>query len=306
MSDKSNDGTSNSRTSSYRTKNCRIGNSRSSDARSSDSGGSGAGKGVTRRTALGRGAGVAAIGAVSALAGAVSGSPAAAAGPATRANTSAPAAGALPRSVAGVRIPTSELAVKTAQFVRSVSSVTLYNHVMRTYLFGSLLCDRRGVPYDRELAFVAAALHDLGLVTAYRTPDERFEVDGADAAQRFLREQHMSAERVAVVWDAIALHTNAGIAARKRPEIAMVSVGSGVDFSGNELDRIPPDTLEEILAAFPREGFKQDALDNILSLCRTKPMSVLLHPFAEVGRRHLPDFPVPTVEDLLLAAPFEE
>ncbi|MFF1696228.1 HD domain-containing protein [Streptomyces sp. NPDC058257] len=212
----------------------------------------------------------------------------------------------LPTTVAGVRIPNSELSQKSAAFVRSVSSETLFNHVMRTYVFSSLLFDRRGVQYDSELAFVAAALHDLGLVKAYQTPTERFEVDGADAAQRFLREQDMSADRVAVVWDAIALHTNVGIANRKRPEIAMISVGSGLDFAGNDLQEIPSDILEEILTAFPREGFKQDALANMMALCRTKPMSVLMHPFAEVGRRHIPDFPVPTVEDLLLAAPFEE
>ncbi|MFJ2259176.1 HD domain-containing protein [Streptomyces sp. NPDC087844] len=296
MSDKSDVDTSDSLTS----------NSRTRDSRASDPGRSNGGEGVTRRTALGCGAGVAAISAAAALATAVSAPPAAAAGTARRGNASAPGADALPRTVAGVRIPHSELARNTVRFVRSVSSGTLFNHVMRTYLFGSLLCDRRGVHYDGELAFVAAALHDLGLVEAYRTRAERFEVDGADAAQRFLREQRMPAERVAVVWDAIALHTNAGIATRKRPEIAMVSVGSGADFSGNELQRIPSDALEEILAAFPRKGFKQDALDTILSLCRTRPMSVLMHPFAEVGRRHIPEFPVPTVEDLLLAAPFEE
>ncbi|MFE6158359.1 HD domain-containing protein [Streptomyces sp. NPDC056486] len=215
-------------------------------------------------------------------------------------------AGALPASVAGVRIPTSELAHETTAFVRRVSSGTLFNHVMRTYVFSALLFDRRGVHYDRELAFVAAALHDLGLVEAYQTPTERFEVDGADAAQRFLRKQDMSDDRVEVVWDAIALHTNFGIATRKRPEIAMISVGSGLDFAGNDLQEIPSDILEEILTTFPREGFKRDALDNVVSLCRTKPMSVLMHPFAEVGRRHIPDFSVPTVEDLLLAAPFEE
>ncbi|MFH8484772.1 hypothetical protein [Streptomyces longisporoflavus] len=86
----------------------------------------------------------------------------------------------------------------------------------------------------------------------------------------------------------------------------MIAVGSGLDFAGNDLKEIPSDDLEEILAAFPRQGFKQEAVDNILSLCRTKPASVLMHPFAEVGRRHLAGFPVPTVEDLLLAAPFEE
>jgi hypothetical protein len=265
-------------------------------------------KNITRRRALERGAGVAAIGVASALAATLSGPPASAAvsGSERQDNASDSHSATLPAVVAGVRIPDSGLARAATAFAREVSSETLFNHVVRTYLYGSLLFDRRGVRYDRELAFVAAVLHDLGLVKAYQTPDERFEVDGADAAQRFLREQRMPAERVAVVWDAIALHTNVGIALRKRPEIGIVSVGSGVDFAGNDLQQIPSDALAEILAAFPRAGFKQDALGNIISLCRTKPMSVLMHPFAEVGRRHLPDFPVPTVEDLLLAAPFEE
>ncbi|MFE2943656.1 HD domain-containing protein [Streptomyces sp. NPDC059255] len=255
-------------------------------------------KNITRRTALERGAGVAAIGVAAAFATPVS-TPSAAAAPGPRRD-------ALPTTVAGVRIPDTQLARETAAFARTVSSATLFNHVMRTYLFSSLLFDRQGVRYDRELAFVAAALHDLGLVAAYRTPTERFEVDGADAAQRFLKEQRVAAERAEVVWDAIALHTNVGIATRKRPEIAMISIGSGMDFAGNDIQRIPSDLLDEILTAFPRAGFKQDAVDNILSLCRTKPMSVLMHPFAEVGRRHIPDFPVPTVEDLLRAAPFDE
>ncbi|WP_051812311.1 HD domain-containing protein [Streptomyces sp. NRRL S-340] len=271
------------------------------------------GNNVSRRTALGRGVGAgigfAAIGLTSAFATAVSAAPAAAAArPA-----SAPGgrgtpqdAGSLPRTVAGIRIPRSEVAQKAAAFAQSASSPTLFNHVVRTYLYACVLFDQRGVSYDRELAFVAAVLHDLGLVEAYRTPSERFEVDGADAARRFLREQRMPASRVEVVWDAIALHTNVGIATRKRPEIAMVSVGSGLDFAGNDLQKIPSGTLEEILDAFPREGFKQDAVSTMLSLCRTKPMSVLMHPFAEVGRRHIPGFPVPTVEDLVLAAPFAE
>ncbi|BCL26752.1 HD domain-containing protein [Streptomyces aurantiacus] len=265
-------------------------------------------KGITRRTALGRGAGIAAIGAVSTFAAtSVNPSPAAAAsGTAPLGNASNSSTATLPTDVAGIRLPDSEVARAAAALARGVSSVTLFNHVMRTYLYGSLLFDRRGVRYDRELVFVGAVLHDLGLVEAYQTPDERFEVDGADAAQRFLREQRMPAERVAVVWDAIALHTSNGIATRKRPEIAMIAVGSSVDFAGEGVEQIPSDALADILTAFPRENFKQHALDDMVSLCRTKPMSVLMHPFAEVGRRHIPDFPVPTVEDLLFAAPFEE
>ncbi|CAM5596190.1 hypothetical protein STENM327S_03904 [Streptomyces tendae] len=116
----------------------------------------------------------------------------------------------------------------------------------------------------------------------------------------------MPEDRVAVVWDAIALHTSSSIASRKRPEIAMVSVGSAVDFAGEGLQRIPADALEDILAAFPREDFKQHAVNTILSICRGNPTSVVMHPFAEVGRRHPADFAVPTVEDMLFATPFEE
>lgn len=262
---------------------------------------------ITRRRALGRGAGIAAVGAASAFSATLASPPAAAAPPQARQGVSShPRDTALPTVVAGVRIPDSGLARAATAFARRVSSETLFNHAMRTYLYGSLLFDRRGIRYDRELAFVAAVLHDLGLVRAYQTPDERFEVDGADAARAFLREQRVAAWRVEVVWDAIALHTNVGIANRKRPEIGIVAVGSGLDFTGNGLQQIPSDARTDVLAAFPRAGFKQDALDTILSLCRTKPMSVLMHPFAEVGRRHLSDFRVPTVEDLLLAAPFDE
>lgn len=277
-----------------------------------------AGKGhddITRRTALRRGAGVAVAGAAFTVASAQVSSAVAAdadadADAGVRGDRAPEASrsgvGHLPRSVGGIRIPGSRLAREAAEFAREASSETLFNHVMRSYLFGCALLDRRGVPYDRELAFVAAVLHDLGLVEAHRTPAERFEVDGADAARRFLVERRVPAERVDVVWDAIALHTSTGIATRKRPEIAMVSLGSGLDFSGNDLQQIPSGTREEILAAFPRKGFKQDALSSILSLCRTKPLSTLMHPFAEVGRRHIPGFPVPTVEDLLLGAPFAD
>ena len=82
--------------------------------------------------------------------------------------------------------------------------------------------------YDDELLFLACVLHDIGL-----TPDgggeQRFEVDGADAAVRFLAARGLSEERAEIVWDAIALHTSIGIANRKRPEVALAYAGIGID-----------------------------------------------------------------------------
>jgi hypothetical protein len=212
----------------------------------------------------------------------------------------------LPPSVAGVPIPDSRLAHAAATLAHTASPAHLYQHVMRTYLFACLLFDRRGTTYDRELVFVGCALHDLGLVEEYMSPTERFEVDGADAARRFLERWHVPQRRVELVWDAIALHGTPGIATRKAPEIAMVCLGAAMDATGLNLDQIPPTAIDAVLATFPRSGFKQVVIETILSLCQTKPLAQQMHPFAEVGRRHLPEFTVPTVEDLVLAAPFAE
>jgi hypothetical protein len=212
----------------------------------------------------------------------------------------------LPRAVAGITIPDSALAVAAAELAYRASPPNLYNHVIRTYLFAGLLFGKLGKAYDAELVFVGSALHDLGLLDEYMSPTQRFELDGADAAMKFLTERGVAEARASVVWDAIALHTNGTIAARKAPEIAMVSAGAIMDAAGLNLDQVSPDSVAQVLDAYPRLGFKDAAIQTMLHLCEKKPLGQLLHPFAEVGRRHLPNFSCPTIEDLMLAAPFDE
>jgi GH35 family endo-1,4-beta-xylanase len=49
------------------------------------------------------------------------------------------------------------------------------------------------------MTFCGAVLHDLGLVPAYRR-DNRFEVDGADAARQFCSKHQVPPERADLVW----------------------------------------------------------------------------------------------------------
>lgn len=44
----------------------------------------------------------------------------------------------------------------------------------------------------------------------------------------------------------------------------------------------------------------------MIAQCEKKPLAQVLHPFADVGRRHIPGFVSPTIEDLMLTAPFPE
>ena len=124
----------------------------------------------------------------------------------------------LPREIAGIRLPDSALAHKAVDLASRVSPDVVRTHVLRTFVFGSLVGKEQGLRYDEELFFLGAVLHDLGLTAEFRS-NERFEVAGADAAAAFLHDEGVPPERREIVWDAIALHTSVGIASRKRPEI---------------------------------------------------------------------------------------
>src|SRR6185437_5303712 len=65
----------------------------------------------------------------------------------------------------------------------------LFNHVVRSWLYGAKLAQHRGLTPDAELVAVSVLLHDLGLARG-GAPDRRFEVVGADAARDFALAQY--------------------------------------------------------------------------------------------------------------------
>jgi HD superfamily phosphodiesterase len=212
---------------------------------------------------------------------------------------------ALPKEVAGVRVPDSELCLKAVHYMRQLSRPVVYNHVLRTFVFGSLIAGQQGMRYDEELFFLGAALHDLGLTERFGGP-ERFEVAGADAAAAFLAEQGVPEDRREVVWDAVALHTSVGIASRKRPEIALVHIGAGVDVMGMGFDIIPSEAVERTLEAYPRLDFKKAFAETLIDTIKANPEAVHMTWLAPTAERHVPHFHCADFVAVMSAAPFEE
>src|SRR4051812_12142928 len=102
--------------------------------------------------------------------------------------------------VAGIAIPDTALVAEATDLVRAAASPLIYHHSRRVFLFGSLQGQRLGLTAAPELLYVGALFHDLGLTDAYRRTDQRFEVDGADEARRFLVSHGIPAEGVRRVW----------------------------------------------------------------------------------------------------------
>ncbi|EPH39598.1 HD domain-containing protein [Streptomyces aurantiacus] len=169
--------------------------------------------------------------------------------------------------------PKGDLAARAMRYARSLESPALFNHSLRTYLYGRYLGEQDGVlpdrDYDDELLFLGCVLHDAGL-SAEGDRHQRFEVDGADVAAEFLTREGVSADRVEVVWDAIALHSTDSIALRKRPEIALVSAGARLDVAGSAKE-LPAGYADRVHAVLPRLHTAAALRDAILGQALAKP-----------------------------------
>jgi hypothetical protein len=209
-----------------------------------------------------------------------------------------------PVVIGEVSAPDSGLTRKAAALVARVHSTALLNHVHRTWWFGEFIGRKRALKYDRELVYLAALLHDLGLTAEY-SADQRFEVDGADAASRFLLANDYPKPQAELVWDAIALHSCSGIADRKQPEIALVSFGAHLDVFGLRLEEITPSLVEDVLTLYPRVGMKAAFTEAVAEVVRKKPHTALGTGLVDVGRRHVHGFECHNVCDLINNAPFE-
>ena len=211
--------------------------------------------------------------------------------------------------VAGVTIPDTALCNAAVDLLEASSPEFLCRHCLRTYIFGSLAVRGLGRSViDEEAAFCAAALHDLGLVPAYQR-DNRFEVDGADAARQFCSKHQVPPERADLVWEAIALHTSPGIATRLAEEIAVVHLGAGLELFGLGLDQVPQQIVEEVLDRYPRMNFKTEFRKLLVEQCRNNPAAQVLTWSDDVARTAgctLHGQPIPTASQLMSAAPYDE
>ncbi len=172
----------------------------------------------------------------------------------------------------GAGIPDSQLAKEITEFIRDTESSLLFNHSSRVYCFGALAGQRRGLRFDAELLYAGAMFHDIGLVPAYSSKADRFEVDGANAARRFLEQRGLAVEEIDQVWTAIALHTTPGIPQYMHPVVALVTAGVEMDVLGIDYEGFSDEQREAVVAKYPRpQHFKEEILQAFYDGIRHKP-----------------------------------
>jgi hypothetical protein len=205
--------------------------------------------------------------------------------------------------VAGIRIPDTGLAREASALVAEVSPDFVEAHCRRSHVFAALLGRSLGIDYDEELLYLCVILHDLGVTDRFATA-ERLEVSGAKAAADFARHHGLPDGRVGSIWDAVALHASAGIADAKGGEVALTHFGVALDVVGLRFDLLPAGAVDEVVAAFPRRGFKNAFHQLVIKLATQNPAAYAFTWFHESVRAHVA--PLPTFDEAFFGAPFTE
>ncbi|MGW7720440.1 HD domain-containing protein [Streptomyces chartreusis] len=193
-------------------------------------------------------------------------------------------------TIAGVRIPDSALAREATELVRDVAAPLLFDHSRRVFLFGSLRGLEAGLQFDPELLYVGAMFHDLGLTDRYRRTDQRFEIDGADEARRFLHAHGVTGEPADRVWTAVALHTTPEIPLHMAPEVALVTRGVELDVLGIGYHAVSDEQRAAVVAAHPRPDFKNRILAAFTKGIQDRPETTFGNVKADVLTHFVPDF----------------
>ena len=211
----------------------------------------------------------------------------------------------LGRVIAGVNVPDSPLIAEALEYAQKVYEPYLFNHAVRSWLFAAKVGQLKNIDCDLEVVAIGTILHDIGLTAGLSGPN-RFEVNGAAAARSFVTERGFSDRRAQLIWDLVALNSTVSIALHKEPEVALGTMGIGLDYGGFGFELIPSAEMTEILGAFPRLKMKEKFADTCCRLVTAKPEASSDNFLRDFGERFVPGYKPLSTVDLLINAPFEE
>ena len=209
------------------------------------------------------------------------------------------------RLLGGVFVPDTPLISRAVEYARERSEPYLFNHVMRSWLFAATLAQLNQTSHDGEVLAVTTILHDLGLAEGFNGP-LRFEVEGANAARAFARTEGLDDRRVQLIWDGVALNSTPSIALYKESEIALATMGIGLDWGGWGYEALTESQVSAIIEAYPRLEMKQQFTRAVCRIVETRPATTYDNFARDFGERFVPGYKRVSTVDYLLNSPFEE
>ena len=177
----------------------------------------------------------------------------------------------MPVDVAGVRVPAGRAADAAWTVCAEYADTALHHHSVRSYVLGAAWAQARGLPFDRELFFVAAMLHDLALTPPFDSHTVAFEEAGGHLARVLTAGLGWPDERRDRAAEVIVLHMRDDVAPDVDVESRLLQVGTSADVSGSGLEAFDPAFTHALVTAYPRHGFARSFVGLLQDQAGRKP-----------------------------------
>jgi HD domain len=166
--------------------------------------------------------------------------------------------------------PTTPAALAAAQLAREVSPPFLFNHSARSFAWACLIAEKDGISFDRELLYVGAILHDIGLTETFDGP-RCFENEGAAAAAAFARDQGWEPMRAERLAEAIRLHMHPRVVVEDSAEGFLLDQATGCDCRGDRIEDLDQDAAAGVIGRYPWLDFTDGFIGLLEDQARRKP-----------------------------------
>jgi hypothetical protein len=129
---------------------------------------------------------------------------------------------------------------------------SLLNHVQRSWLWAVGFSHQRDLKPDLELLYVAALLHDLGIVREFDNHTLAYEDAGGHVAVALTAGAGWPAERRVRAHEVIVRHNWSEVDPAFDTEGHLLEIATALDISGARADELPLAFRREVLGRYPR------------------------------------------------------
>ncbi|MFI1970501.1 HD domain-containing protein [Streptomyces cinnamoneus] len=155
-------------------------------------------------------------------------------------------------------VPDTSACAAAREVASAYCSPALLNHSARSYVWAAAYGASHDIAFDPELLYVAALLHDLGLVKEFDSHTVAFEEAGGHVAWVFAAGAGWPVERRVRLSEVIVRHMWARVDVAVDPEGYLLERSTSLDISGANVDDFSPAFRAEVLERHPRLGLADE------------------------------------------------
>ncbi len=172
-----------------------------------------------------------------------------------------------------VAIPETSGSAAALEVAAAYCSPALLNHSVRSYLWAAAYGAANGIAFDPELLYVAAMLHDIGLVREFDSHEVPFEEAGGHVAWVFAAAAGWPTGRRDRAAEVIVRHMWDQVDVGMDPEGHLLALATSLDISGRRFGEFPAEFRGQVLDRYPRLGLAAEFLACFQSQAERKPDS---------------------------------